>query len=90
MTYRMGQLYDGKVQIEDDSSEYASGRLIVKTKEELPDVSDFHAAMMVADDEDHWILQFEKTSDAKKCAEYLRSQPNIEYVDIDSFVTASY
>ena len=87
--HRMDLLYGEKVQAEDESSEYASGRLIVKTKEELPDVSEFHAAMIVADDEDHYFLQFETSGEAKKCAEYLKLQPGIEYVDIDSTVTIS-
>ncbi len=88
-THRMDLLYGGKVQVEDGSSEYASGRLIVKTKEELPDISEFHVAMIVIDDEEHCFLQFEKSDDAKKCAEYLKTSPNIEYVDIDGVVTVS-
>ena len=88
-THRMDLLYSGKVQVEDDSREYASGRLIVKTKEELPVVSEFHVAMIVEDDENHYFLQFEKSGDAKECAEYLRQQHGIEYVDIDSVVTIS-
>lgn len=88
-THRMDLLYGGKVLIEDGSSEYSSGRLIVKAEENLPDISDFNVAMIIVDDENHYFLQFEKSSDAKKCAEYLKLQPGIEYVDIDSVVTVS-
>ena len=87
--HRMDLLFTDKVTIEDSSSEYASGRLIVKTEEKLPDVSEFHVAMIIADDENHYFLQFEKTGDAKKCAEYLKNQVGIEYVDIDGVVTAA-
>lgn len=88
-THRMEKKYSGKVQVTDDSIEYMSGRLIVKTDEELPDVSEFHVAMMVEDDDNHYFLQFEKSDEAKKCAEFLKSQPKIEYVDIDGLMTAS-
>ena len=86
--HRMDQMYAGKVEVEDDSKEYSSGRLIVKTKEELPDVSEFNVSMTVVDDENHYYMQFEKSSDAKKCSDFLKQIPEIEYVDIDSVVFA--
>lgn len=88
-THRMNVLYSEKVKVEDGSPEYASGRLIVKVKEDFPDISEFIVAMIIADDENHYFLQFETSGEAKKCAEYLKLQPGIEYVDIDSVVTVS-
>ena len=88
-TASMVAQYQEKVVEDDTSSTYASGRLIVKTNGELPDLSAYNVAMMIRDEEGHYLIQFDRASNARRCAEYLMTIKEIEYVEPDGFVMAN-
>ena len=75
------------------SNEYAFARLIVRSEDELPDLTDYHVARRISDTDGHTVLQFTSAQDAKDCAEFLRksipSDGFNSYVTPDSTVRVS-
>ena len=59
--------------------EYALARLLIRSEQPLPDLSEFHVAARASDSEGHAILQFTSPEDAKACADRLR-----EYLSLDA------
>ncbi|MBR4546328.1 MAG: S8 family serine peptidase [Oscillibacter sp.] len=54
------------------TDDYAFARLIVRSDNGLPDLSDCNVARQVSDKDGHTVLQFDSAEDAKNCAARLR------------------
>ncbi|GEM_PF-2566216 len=85
----MIQSYGPSVSISSADSEYPTGRLIVKTNGDLPDVSQFRVLAIVRDPENHYLLQFLSDVEASSCANYLATLPNVLYVEPDGFTNGN-
>ena len=81
------QEYENRVTVTIQDGEYASGRLIVKAST-LPSLTAYHAVRVIQDVDGHYVIQFEKDSDAEQCANYLRTLSEVEYAEADGIVTA--
>ncbi|MBR4546326.1 MAG: S-layer homology domain-containing protein [Oscillibacter sp.] len=84
---RLIQEYSDKVTVTVQNGEYALGRLIVKANS-IPSLQEYHAVRLVKDVDDHYVIQFETDTDAERCADYLRTLPEVEYAEADGLVTA--
>lgn len=81
------QEYSDKVTVSIQNGEYALGRLIVKANS-MPSLQEYHAVCLLKDVDDHYVIQFETDTDAERCADYLRTLPEVEYAEADGLVTA--
>ena len=79
--------YENQVTITAGNGEYAFGRLIVKASS-IPSLKEYQAVRLVKDVDDHYVIQFATDTDAERCADYLRSLPEVEYAEADGVVTA--
>jgi len=79
--------YQDKVSVTVQDGEYAFGRLIVKSAS-IPSLQDYGAVRILKDVDDHYVIQFDTDTDAERCANYLRTLPEVEYAEADGLVTA--
>lgn len=79
--------YNGKVTVTIQNGEYVLGRLIVKASS-IPSLKEYQAVRLVKDVDDHYVIQFATDTDAERCANYLRTLPEVEYAEADGVVTA--
>ena len=79
----MTHKYSGNI-IPDSSSGFESGRIIVKSRDKLPDISTFNPVLTVIDDEEHYFIQFSSAAEARACAQFLNTHPTVEYAEADS------
>ena len=84
---RLIQEYSDKVTVTIQGGEYASARLIVKASS-VPSLEEYRAVRLVKDVDDHYVIQFEADTDAERCADYLRTLPQVEYAEADGIMTA--
>lgn len=85
----MIQEYSTSVTISSADSKYPTGRLIVKTNDDLPDISQFRVAGIVRDPENHYLMQFLSDIDADDCANYLATISNVIYVEPDALTNGN-
>lgn len=85
----MIQDYSSAVSVSSADATYATGRLIVKVEDELPDVSDYNITAIVRDPENHYLLQFLSDEEAIACADYLTGLPGVIYTEPDILVSGS-
>ena len=67
--------------------EYASARLIVSAKKELPDLSGYHAAQIVVDSSYNYLIQFTNPEDAEACDAYLKTLSDVNFSEPDRKVS---
>lgn len=79
----MIQQYSSAVSISSSDASYSTGRLIVKTDANLPDVSAFHVSEIIRDPDNHYFLQFTSDQEAIDCMNYLKGFTDIIYVEPD-------
>lgn len=66
--------------------DYATARLIVRAKGELPDLSEWNVADMVRDENNLYLIQFYTPGEARQCAEHLSTLPGVKHVWPDRIV----
>ncbi len=75
--------YEGKVTTAGADESYASGRLVVRAGQALPDLAEHGAAQVVEDTDGNAIVQFNSAADAAACAAYLASLDYVDYAEPD-------
>lgn len=80
--------YENQVSTIDGNDDYITGRLLVKSAQPLPSLSEYHVAAMVKDVDEHYVIQFRDSQEAQRCAEYLKTLPYVEYAEPDRITTA--
>lgn len=78
--------YAPLVACDDPGHAYASGRLIVRAKGELPAPEAYAPDRIIRDDEGHYVIQFLSADEAQACANFLSAQPAVEYVEPDQII----
>ena len=83
--------FDGSIAPEPGCEGYDSARLLVRIEDDaaLPDITAFHPRQIVIDEETHFLIQFNRPSDAKACAEYLVGQPCTLYAEPDGVMSVN-
>ncbi len=79
----------GKIGIASAGSPYATARLIVKVRGDLPDLSQFKVESIFHDTEKHYMIQLANDKAAEECANYLMAYPEVEYVEPDHIVESN-
>ncbi|MCI7814535.1 MAG: S8 family serine peptidase [Lachnospiraceae bacterium] len=78
-----------QVQESEDSSPYATMRLIVKSKGAALDLTGYGAETVLAGPNGYYIMQFNKKQETEKCEKALKTNPNVQYVESDRVVHLS-
>ena len=84
---KLQEQYGGGGAASGSDDPYVLARLLISC-DTLPDLSDYNIAAMIQGPDGLYVLQFNTASEAKKCAEYLRTFPSVRYAEPDSIVQA--
>ncbi|MCI7814536.1 MAG: S8 family serine peptidase [Lachnospiraceae bacterium] len=76
-----------QVQEVEDTSTYATMRLIVKSKGPSLDLTGYGAETVLVGPDGYYIMQFSTKQEAESCAKALKTNPNVQYVEADEVVS---
>ena len=74
--------YDDELVI---SGQQSSNRLLLKFEGSGIDLSDFQAAVVIADQSNYLVVQFESEEEARRCLESLRAMDEVLFADTDEY-----